>query len=395
MHAGQNFSFAQRRPIDNVFTPKKPSSIQTNWQQTDPQSTLQTSPTEQSDAERSASRMTRILAVLPAGVVVLDGEGRVQECNPAALRLLGEPLSGERWVVVIKRAFAPRPDDGHDVSLADGRLVNISTSPLEGEAGQIVLLHEVTETRQLQTKVSHLQRLSAMGEMAARLAHQIRTPLSSAMLYLAPLQKEDTEANIRRRFAQRLQQSLGHMEQLVRNMLAFSRGDMASSAPVSIAELLEDVSRQFLAEPETQTFNLTVYNRTHDSYVIGSQPALISALNNLLNNARHASGQFGKIVLTAEYADEDVQQPFIDITVEDNGPGIDANDFDKIMQPFYTTRASGTGLGLAVVQSIAKAHKGLLWVDSHPGEGSTFSLRLPVYQSQPHNQAEQVMGAQI
>jgi len=395
MQASQNFSFKQRRPLENISTPTKPSSVDTDWQQAVRQSTTQPPVNDQTDAERSASRMSRLLAVLPAGVVVLDGEGRVQESNPAATRLLGAPLSGERWVEIIKRAFAPRPDDGHDVSLVDGRLVNISTSPLEGEAGQIVLLHEVTETRQLQTKVSHLQRLSAMGEMAARLAHQIRTPLSSAMLYLAPLQKDDTELNIRRRFAQRLQQSLGHMEQLVRNMLAFSRGDMASSAPVSIAELLEEVARQFLAEPETQSFNLTVYNRTHDSYVIGSQPALISALNNLLNNARHACGEQGKIVLTAEYADEDTQQPFIDITVEDNGPGIDADDFDKIMQPFYTTRASGTGLGLAVVQSIAKAHKGLLWVDSHPGEGSTFSLRLPVYQSRPQSQAEQAMGAQL
>lgn len=351
-----------------------------------------TSNSQQSNSTITDSRMNRLLAVLPAGVIVLDGEGRIQESNPAAIRLLGEPLNGERWIDIIQRAFAPRADDGHDVSLVDGRLVNISTSPLEGESGQIVLLHEVTETRQLQHKVSHLQRLSAMGEMAARLAHQIRTPLASAMLYVTPLQRDEMDSTQRRRFAQRLHDSLGHMEQLVRNMLAFSRGDMASSGPVSIMALLEEVARQFLAEPDTQSFDLTVLNQTDESEVFGSQSALISALNNLLNNARHACGAAGKINLSAEYAEDEGGQSFIDITVEDNGPGIETVDFDKIMQPFYTTRASGTGLGLAVVQSIAKAHKGFLWVDSDPGEGSSFSLRLPLYHASTHPQTSQPLA---
>lgn len=343
---------------------------------------------------RIADRLSSLLAVIPGGVVVIDGSGLVQDCNQVAINLLGEPLTGQRWVDVIKRAFKPREDDGHDVSLADGRLVHISTSPLDKEPGQIILLQEVTETRQLQRKVAHLQRLSAMGEMAARLAHQIRTPLSSATLYLAPLLKPETEQTTQLKFARRLHESLSHMEQLVRNMLAFSRGDMNSTAPVSVNALIDELVQQFISQPESESLNVQVINLVNDGYVYGCQPALVSALNNLLNNARQACGESGKITIHADYAEED-QQQFIEISVEDNGVGIAEADYDKILQPFYTTRSAGTGLGLAVVQSVARAHKGMLWLDSEQGVGSTFCLRLPVYR--PVNMAKETMqtGAHV
>lgn len=328
-----------------------------------------------------ASRMTSLLAVLPAGVVVLDGEGFVLECNAAAISLLDEPLAGEKWVDIIARAFQPTPEDGHDISLKDGRLVHILTSPLDGEPGQIILLNDVTETRQLQSKVTHLQRLSAMGEMAARLAHQIRTPLSSALLYIAPLLKPDTDKALQHRFAKRLHASISHMEHLIKDMLAFSRGDMASTSPVSVEKLLAEVEQQFSVNDDAEKFNLEIENSVNDAFVYGSQEALTSALNNLLDNARLACGEEGEITIYAEFVEDDKGNDCIEISVEDNGEGIAKSDKEKILQPFYTTRSSGTGLGLAVVQSIAKAHKGALWLESDEGEGSTFSLRLPMYQS--------------
>jgi len=340
--------------------------------------------TARQQADRLANRHSRLLEVLPAGVVVIDGEGIVQEANAAAIDLLGEPLSGERWIHIIQRSFKPQPGDGHDVSLSDGRLVHISTSPLGNEPGQIILLQDVTETRSLQSKVSHLQRLSTMGEVAARLAHQIRTPLSSALLYLAPLLKDDSEPAIRQRFAGRLKHSLTHMEQLVKDMLAFSRGSMAATSPIAVSALLDEVEQQFHAQPQSGQLQLRIHNHVNDGHIYGSQAALASAINNLLNNARQACNEQGQIRLFAEFVEDEQQQSWIDISVEDDGPGISEAEREKILTPFYTTRAGGTGLGLAVVQSIAKAHKGSLWIDSDEGEGSTFGLRLPVYQSQIH-----------
>lgn len=369
-------SFSQRSALKQAEQYWQPSSQA--WQRDEHHHASQ----QQQQADRLANRHSRLLAVLPAGVVVLDGEGVVQETNAAAIDLLGEPLSGERWISIIERAFQPQPGDGHDVSLKDGRMVHISTSPLGSEPGQIILLQEVTETRALQNKVSHLQRLSTMGEVAARLAHQIRTPLSSALLYLSPLLKEDTDPAVRKRFAGRLRHSLTHMEQLVKDLLAFSRGTMASTSPVAITSLLQEVEQQFRSQPQAELIQLTIHNQLNDGHVYGSQAALASAINNLLNNARQACGEFGQIRVFAELVETEDRQSFIDISVEDNGPGIAEADYDKILTPFYTTRSNGTGLGLAVVQSIVKAHKGSLWIDSDEGEGSTFGLRLPVYQPQ-------------
>lgn len=333
------------------------------------------------EADNLASRHSRLLEVLPAGVVVIDGEGRVQEANAVAIQLLGEPLSGERWIDIIQRAFKPQPGDGHDVSLRDGRKVHISTSPLGIEPGQIILLQDVTETRELQQKVSHLQRLSTMGEVSARLAHQIRTPLSSALLYLSPLLKPNTDETVRLKFADRLKHSLTHMEQLIKDLLAFSKGGMAETAPVSVATLLEEAAQQCQQSSYENAIRFDVYNRVNDGYVYGCQASLVSALNNLLNNAIQACEELGQVQLIAERKDEG-NQSFIVLSVRDSGKGIENQERDKILQPFYTTRANGTGLGLAVVHSIAKAHKGLLIIDSEPGKGSTFSMRLPVYQSQ-------------
>ena len=335
------------------------------------------------DADQLANRHSRLLAVLPAGVVVIDGSGFIQEANEAAISLLGEPLSGERWVNVIERAFDPKPSDGHDVSLKDGRLVHISTNPLGHEPGQIILLQDVTDTRALQSKVSHLQRLSTIGEVTARLAHQIRTPLSSAMLYLSPLLKEGADEQVKQRFATRVKDSLTHMEQLIRDLLSFSRGNMASPSPVAVSELLSELEQQFSAQNdvENSTVTMTLVNQVNDDYIYGSQSALISAIANLLNNARQACEGHGQIEVMAEYAENNAKEQCIQISVNDNGEGMSEAELNKVLTPFYTTRSNGTGLGLAVVQSIVKAHRGLLAIESEPKKGSSVKLLFPIYTS--------------
>lgn len=328
---------------------------------------------------RLANRMARLLEVLPGGVVVLNGKGIVQQCNAAAIKLLGEPLHGEYWTDVIKRSFSPKTDNSQDLALTNGRLVHISTSPLEDEPGQIVLLNDVTETRQLQLKVSHLQRLSAMGEVAARLAHQIRTPLSSALLYLSPLLKENTDPKLKHSFAQKLHNSIKHMESLIKDMLAYSRGDMANTAPVEINDLCQTVEQQFNAQIDANNYNLKINNAVPDAVVFGSKDALGSALNNLLTNARLACDDQGELSVFVDNVQDEQGVKWIEISVTDNGAGIAREDQDNVLVPFFTTRSSGTGLGLPVVQSIAKAHRGSLSFISELGQGSTFYLRLPQY----------------
>ncbi|PCJ33306.1 MAG: PAS domain-containing sensor histidine kinase [Gammaproteobacteria bacterium] len=338
---------------------------------------------EQIDSSDKASQtpilIDELFNVLPTAVVIVDGVGVVKQCSAVATSLLGGALTGKKWDDIVEREFLSQDNDNNDVSLRNDRLVHISIQLLSSNSGRIILLQDVTEIRQLQQKVSHLKRLSTMGEMAARLAHQIRTPLSSALLYLAPLMKPEGDEKLKQRFATRLHKSISHMENLVKDMLAFSRGDMAETSPIALNSLFLSVEQQFNLQPDADSFKLIIENNVDDGVVYGCENALSSAINNLMNNARLACDKQGEITLFADQINDDGIE-YIEIGVEDNGVGIKEKDQGKILEPFFTTRSSGTGLGLAVVKSIVSAHKGELWFESVEGEGSTFCLRLPMYQ---------------
>ncbi|WP_156509124.1 histidine kinase dimerization/phospho-acceptor domain-containing protein, partial [Oleiphilus sp. HI0132] len=180
---------------------------------------------QRKEKEDLANRLSTLLEVLPAGVVVLDEKGLVTECNPAAMDLLGEPLKGLAWVDVIARSFSPKHDDGHEVSLKDGRRVKIETRSMSSGPGQLVLLSDLTETRLLQEQVSRAERLSSLGKMVASLAHQIRTPLSTAMLYAGHLCQPELDESMRVDLSEKVMSRLTHLEHQIRDMLIFAKGD--------------------------------------------------------------------------------------------------------------------------------------------------------------------------
>ncbi len=335
---------------------------------------------ESTEGQRLANRLERLLEMLPGGVVVLDEMGRVQDCNRAARELLSEPLRGERWREVIVRAFAPRFDDGHEVSLKDGRRISISTSSLGSEPGQILLLKDVTETRALQDKLSQHQRLSAMGRMAASLAHQVRTPTASALLYTSHLCSGEVDSATRRRYSKKILQQLRHIESMVSNMLLYARGesDGAEDEIFSASDLLSGVNSLLQAPLKSLGGELCFNDELSGVTLHGHCAALVGAISNLILNALQAdSGSASVSVRFAKTAQGEVE-----ISVADSGPGIAQTLQQRIFEPFVTTRPQGTGLGLAVVQSVVRHHNGLLQLQSKPGEGATFTLTLPIIAQQ-------------
>ncbi|MEJ2179179.1 MAG: ATP-binding protein [Gammaproteobacteria bacterium] len=277
-----------------------------------------------------AKKLSSVLQALPAGVVVLNPEGLVQDCNPASIELLGGPLRGEVWREVVERAFLPRSDDGHEISLKDGRLVNISTCPLGNDPGQILLIADVTETRRLQKYVSQHQRLISMGEMVASLAHQIRTPLSTALLSASQLKSGHVDPERTKKQTEKLINNLRHLESLVTDMLVFSKEGHCSSDTIAVSELM-------------------------------------------LDNAIHAVNDGGNVHVCIKSS----LAGTVDIVVTDSGDGIPLDIQSKIFDPFFTTKTQGTGLGLAVVQAVARAHQGDIWLDAEYINGCRFILRLP------------------
>ncbi|TBW59450.1 PAS domain-containing protein [Marinobacter halodurans] len=327
---------------------------------------------ELEEKERLADRLSTLLSVMPAGVVVLDSKGVVSQCNPAAVSLLGEPLEGEAWLEVIRRCFAPRRDDGHEVSLRDGRRVSIEIRSMENEPGQLILLNDLTETRRLQAQLSHAQRLSAMGRMVASLAHQIRTPLSAAILYGGHLSQPDLEPELRQRCADRLMSRLTHLEQQVRDMLIFARGETRLAEQLSLASLgeaLQSAADALALRPET-TLEWALTPSTASIHC--NRDALIGACLNLVNNSLEAGANH----VTVRVSVNDGQA---EIIVADNGPGFAPEEREQLLEAFYTTKSQGTGLGLAVVQAVVKAHKGEFDLTSE-GSGAQAILRLPLVQ---------------
>jgi two-component system sensor histidine kinase FlrB len=342
---------------------------------------------ELAEKEKLANRLESLLNFLPGGVVVLDSSGRVSESNPAAIELLGEPLQGELWREVIARCFAPRQDDGHEVSLRDGRLISIQTRNL-GADGQIILLTDQTETRHLQGELSRHERLSALGKMMGALAHQIRTPLSSAMLYAGHLCSGKLDDARRQQFSEKILGRLNNIERQVQDMLFYVKGELALNDVISVAQLQSELAEAMEVPLMTSESTCEWIINCRERYIQCNRDALIGALLNLVNNAIQAVDRKAALriefnlypqtlndsSLSAQLASEEQR---LWIRVCDKGPGMSAELLKSVGDLFVTTKAQGTGLGLSVVKAVARAHHGKFLLQSTVGKGTCASLLLP------------------
>tara|TARA_R110001583_G_scaffold49321_9_gene154422 strand:+ start:832 stop:2070 length:1239 start_codon:yes stop_codon:yes gene_type:complete len=327
---------------------------------------------ELEEKEQLADRLSTLLKALPAGVVVLDSQGVVSQSNPAAIALLGEPLDGEHWVGVIRRCFSPRRDDGHEVSLKDGRRVSIEIRTMDNQPGQLILLTDLTETRHLQSQLAHAQRLSAMGKMVASLAHQIRTPLSAAILYGGHLTQDDLDEEMRQRCASRLMSRLTHLEQQVRDMLIFARGETRLAEELSAATLVSALESALEGiKPAAGSDVMLKSDMPEECRLLCNRDALVGACTNLVNNSLEAGATVVAVQVVSEAGE-------LLIRVMDNGPGFGKAEASRLAEAFYTTKSHGTGLGLAVVQAVVKAHQGQFSIESPEPGGAVATLRLPL-----------------
>lgn len=328
---------------------------------------------ELAEKECLANRLQSLLGFLPGGVVVLDAAGRVSECNPAARDMLGEPLEGMHWRDVITRCFAPRVDDGHEVSTRDGRRISIATRSLDQD-GQIILLTDQTETRELQSQLSRHERLSAMGKMVSALAHQIRTPLSTAMLYAGHLCGNQLQDDKRQQFSEKLAGRLNHMERQVQDMLLFVKGELPINETCRVGDLQQALSEEMEVPLMAADLECRWSLDCQDRELLCNREALVGALLNLVNNALEASE--GSLQLEVVFSCVDDDQ--LNIAVLDNGPGIADEKLHAVQEQFVTTKSQGTGLGLSVVQAVAKAHAGRFSLQSTLGAGTCASITLPL-----------------
>ena len=319
--------------------------------------------------EHLAARLSALIKGLPGGVLVLGGDGVIQESNPLALELLGHPLQGLRFSAVLARASVnPRATPDH-TELRSGKFVNISRRMLDG-GGEVLLVTDVTESHLMQVLLARQQRLLTLGELAAGLAHQIRTPLAAALLYASQMTLGERQPEDLKRCAAKTVESLKQLDKLVTDMLAFAHGGTAREL-VSVSALLEQVA-QWLRPALREGVRLTIRTQAPRLMVRAAAPSLVSAVLNLATNALQAADGPLNLELLARRSSQGKAQ----ILVSDNGPGVPSKIRDRIFEPFFTTRSRGNGIGLSIVKSVVEAHTGSIQL-ADCAVGATFIIELP------------------
>ena len=241
--------------------------------------------------------------------------------------------------------------------------------------GGLTTIQSATSELALRECLTTTDRIKSMGDMAGTLAHQIRTPLSSALLYFSFL-LENPDSYQSSAFIRKGIENLEHLQGLVEDVLRYAKGGMHTNTVINPKNVLkialqavEKVSTEMLIEIRAVDRILS------DDYLVGDENGISTAIQNLIINAIEASDKGSIIDISLENSPKNE----VVFCVKDYGKGIPKKELGKIFEPFKTTKSNGNGLGLPMVKVIAEAHNGSIIVKSELDKGTTFSLHLPKY----------------
>ncbi len=332
-----------------------------------------------------------IIESMPDGLVTFDFRKRVTECNPKALEFTAmdtATIKGMRmeelfpdWAVETLEKQNGTPTFIHTFTNKDGREVpvEISGSSLYDEEnnnmGTVFLLRDLRKIRAMEEQLNRSHRLAALGRMAAGIAHEIRNPLGTLRGFAQYFgAKADDEAS--REYSSLMIGEVDRLNESISSLLQFSRPRAPELVRLNPAKLLEKMCK--LLEYDLTKNNITLrkdYSCTADIEADGD--LLLQVLLNLLKNAINASSSGEIVTLSCENDERKIY-----ITVADNGSGMSRNEQEQMFDPFFTTRKTGTGLGLTVSHQIVEQHYGAFKVDTELGRGTSITIILPIDQNE-------------
>ncbi|KQC10900.1 MAG: hypothetical protein APR62_11035 [Smithella sp. SDB] len=259
----------------------------------------------------------------------------------------------------------------------DGRKHNllITTSPVTGTSHFILVQRDITEFKNLEKELYESQKLSALGQLSAGIAHEIRNPLSSIKMSLQILAKRmNPEGNDLKRF-RIAEKEVDHLEMLVNNILAFAKPVEPKKSPIALSKILEQAIA--LSEKGITDKKIEIQTEYNDIPLVTVDAHMMAdAFLNIIRNAVEASKEHGKIKISLRYAYENHQSVVVEI--KDDGNGIDEEDMPHIFNPFFTRKNYGTGLGLSLVKKIVDIHQGMINIFSKKNEGTKVLIILPL-----------------
>ena len=318
-------------------------------------------------------RLRRALDALPIGVVLADRTGETLVENVAARTYQGHAavLISEAVERHLRRAIRGAPSGQNVEFIGPPRTVlAVHAIPLE-DGGALVTIDDVSERARLD---------AVRTDFVANISHELKTPVGALAVLAEALADVDDAADVQR-LAEKMVSEAHRAARTIDDLLELSRTELGGAAAVdtvSIAQVIDDAVERARAAAEQHKITVNVDKGPGDLHIVGSHRQLVSAIANLLENAVKYSDSGSKVSVESR-----VDDGWIEIVVTDTGVGIPPRDIDRIFERFYrvdrarSRDTGGTGLGLSIVRHVATNHAGEVTVQSHEGEGSVFTMRLP------------------
>jgi two-component system sensor histidine kinase FlrB len=321
------------------------------------------------DLVKANQRLHTLLDALPAAVILVE-QGVVTHVNPAARQLLPQLDTSSVWRVPDTWQAGEGPNEYQFVEQGVRRTVQLQQ--IVKPHGSVVQIQDITDNLRTLEESERVDRLAAMGKMSAAIAHQLRTPLSTALLYASHLTSPDLPANDQQDFAKRLQGQLLSLNKLSSNMLQFIRSRPLKTAQWPIDDLIREAvqSLEALRQDRQMTLHLDLGAPGHQ--VLVEKSSLVSALVGIVENALQVCAPGQSIFIRTR-----TDAAHVRIVIEDEGPGIAPDMIDSLFDPFATSRISGTGLGLAIARNTIRSHRGDITAHNRPEGGACFTVLLP------------------
>ena len=339
---------------------------------------------------REKGLLEKVFQALQEGVILLDHEGHVTYVNRAACHLfgfeaeqvvgkqLGEGVRGLDWKELRKPGTVVSRD--LEVFYPENRFLNFYITAIDDEqaVGFVMLIRDVTQTRKLTEEKIESERISALTMLAAGVAHELGNPLNSLTIHLQLMERSIKKMG---KGADKLQKhldvSLGEIKRLdfiISQFLSAIRPTQPQLQPVQLNELIHEASRFLKPELDQNKVRLKLDLRADLPFMPLDPNQMKQAFYNLIRNACQAMSDSGG-TLTVNSAFNDFE---VIVSFQDTGKGITREHMGNLFQPFFTTRKTGTGLGLLIVRRIIREHGGEIDIESRQGQGTKVSIVLPL-----------------
>ena len=366
------------------------------------QKELQRLTAQASQRADSAERFSdRIIASVPSGLIAFDGGGRAIVINapgrallsinsngvgaPAAQLLQNLPQLGEMVQTCLQSGTVFRREEIQPISDGSTRTLGATIAPLDlsSERGALCLLTDITEVTQLREQVALKRNLESLGEMSAGLAHEFKNAIATLHGYAQLMQNLQLNEAGQQATASLLNEVRG-LSEMVTAFLNFARPQPLQLEEVSLDELIDHCFEELKPLFEQRSISLQLTKFRTPLNVQADERMLRQALLNLLRNAVEAIPveQADGLVWVLCTSEASEAHPLATIRIVDSGPGIAAVDLRRIFIPFFTTKAAGHGIGLALTHRVITEHGGTLTAANNPNGGAVFTVQLPLTATQ-------------